>query len=135
MDLLPNSPIKMDYSPVTDILAVEYPSLDSAHLPIVTESLLVMVKAINEYDIKRLLLDASATQVSVSEEENKGLSMRLATALLKTRIEKLARVQPVDLERENVAQANIAKMREAGIITYQLQTFNSKDEAIAWLKN
>ncbi|GAA4295945.1 hypothetical protein [Nibribacter koreensis] len=46
MNLLPNSPIRMGYSPSTDILTVEYPDLDPASLHMIRESFTVMVGAI-----------------------------------------------------------------------------------------
>ncbi|GGK82470.1 hypothetical protein ACD591_11185 [Rufibacter glacialis] len=134
MNLLPNSPIKMEYSPASDILTVEYPDLSAPLLPIVRESLLVMVETINDYDIKRLLLDTTHTRVAVNEADNRAMSMLLAGELAKTRLQRLARLQLHDPAQERVAQENISHIKEAAVLPYQVQTFFHKPEAIEWLK-
>jgi hypothetical protein len=123
----------MDYNPATDILSVDYPDLENLLLPTIKHSLLALVEAIKSYDVKKLLLDASRTVVSVSEEENREVTIKLASELAKTRLEKVARVQPVDPMHETRAQANINRIKQAGLLPYQLQTFSTREEAIKWL--
>ena len=134
MILHQNSIIKLDYNPATDILQVDYPDLHTFHLPEISESLVLLVETIRNYDVKRLLLDASKTIIEVSEEQNKQLTLQLASDLQKTRIQKVARIQPLDQTRELTAQENIKRIQQAGLLSYQIQTFISKDEALAWLK-
>ncbi|WP_157593100.1 hypothetical protein [Rufibacter tibetensis] len=125
----------MDYTPATDILYVEYPDLDSALLPVIKNSFTILVEAIVNYDVKRLLLDASRTHVSISEEENRDISIQLATALAKTRLQKVARIQPLDPVLENKAQNNISRIHQKGVLTYELRTFSSNQEAVKWLQS
>ena len=133
MIIQPNSPIRMDYNPATDILSVDYPDLENLLLPTIKHSLLTLVEAIKSYDVKKLLLDASRTIVSVSEEENREVTLQLASELAKTRLEMIARVQPVDPAHETRAQANIDRVKQAGLLPYQLQTFNTREAAMQWL--
>lgn len=135
MILYPNSPILMDYNPATDILCVEYPDLETFMLPAIKHSLVMLVEAIRNYDVSKLLLDASRTNISVSVEESRAVTMQLAADLMKTRLQKVARVQPIDQIRENNAQENIRKIIESGLLPYQLQTFANKAEAMDWLKD
>ncbi|WP_345168849.1 hypothetical protein [Nibribacter koreensis] len=123
----------MHYSPATDILHVKYPDVDSVLLPIIKESLAAMVQAIINYDVKRLLLDASKTVIKSSIEENRSLTLELASHLSKTRLQKVARIQPVDPVREKQAQANINHIQEKGLLSYQLGTFATEQEAMEWL--
>lgn len=60
--------------------------------------------------------------------------MQLAEDLTKTRLEKLARIQPAVQEREEMAQKNIRRIVKTGLLPYQLKTFTSKPEALAWLR-
>lgn len=134
MILYPNSPIRMDYDPATDILCVEYPDLETLMLPAIKHSLMMLVEAIRNYDVGKLLLDASKTNIHVSEEESREVTMQLAADLLKTRLQKVARIQPVDPIRESNAQSNIRHMAQNNLLPYQLQTFTSKAAAMDWLQ-
>lgn len=125
--------IQLDYNPATDILQVDYPDLQSAQLSEVRHSLTLMVEAIRNYDVKKLLLDASSTSINVSHEESRELTSKLAADLASTRIKKLARVQPINLRDEARAQENIKNLHKAGLLPYQLQTFATKAEALNWL--
>jgi hypothetical protein len=125
--------IKLDYDPATDILQVDYPDLQSAQLSEVRHSLTLLVEAIRNYDVKKLLLDASSTSINVSHEESKELTLKLAADLASTRIKKLARVQPINMRDEVRAQENIKNLHKSGLLPYQLQTFATKYEALRWL--
>jgi hypothetical protein len=134
MILHQNSIILLDYNPATDILQVDYPDLNSLHLSEIRHSLKLLVEAVIGYDVKKLLLDASNTATNLSVEDNKNLSLELAADLAKTRLQKLARIQPNVQLSEVIAQQNIRQIKLAGLMSYQLQTFTSRPEAIEWLK-
>lgn len=133
MILEKTSVITLDYNPATDILQADYPDLVSFQLPEIKRSLTLMVEAIRNYDVKKLLLDASKTTIEVSKEENHAVAMQLATDLVNTRLQKLARIQPINDKREINAQENIRQIKQAGLLPYQLKTFTNKPDAIAWL--
>lgn len=134
MILHQNSILRLEYNPATDILEVKYPDLQKFMLFEVRESLKLMVETIRNYDVKRLLLDASTTIIDVSEEENRNMSMQLAAELSHTRLRKVARIQPLDPNKELRAQENIKEIEKAGHLPFQLRTFTDRSAALHWLK-
>lgn len=134
MILLENSILRLDYDPATDILCVRYPDLQRFHLSEIKHSLQVMVETIRNYDVRKLLLDARTTAIELNNEENKQLTLAFAAMLSKTRLLKVARLKPFILEDEARAQQNIDAARAAGLLTYEVSTFTSLEEAIAWLQ-
>ncbi|PKV75088.1 hypothetical protein [Pontibacter ramchanderi] len=134
MILLQNSILRLEYNPATDILQVRYPDLQRFHMSEIRHSLHVMVETIRNYDVRKLLLDARTTAVEIEEDENRQLTMELVAMLAKTRLVKIARIQPYDPEREARAQHNIEEARKAGLLSYEVATFSTPDDALAWLK-
>lgn len=134
MILHQNSLIKLEYNPATDVLQAEYPDLDRLHLSEIKHNFSMMVEIIRNYDVKRLLLDASQTDVSLSDEENRQVGMELAAELAKTRLQKLARIQPHDPGKEIKAQVNINLMKQAGLLPFELENFSNRAQALAWLQ-
>ncbi|WP_347158977.1 hypothetical protein [Pontibacter chitinilyticus] len=122
----------MHYNPSTDILYVEYPDLGSLQLPVIKHSLAVLVENIRNYDVRKLLLDSSDSEVWVSEKEGRAVALQLTSDLMKTRLLKVAHVLPLDPDREKRVQANINQVPR-GTRPYQLQTFDTKEDAMAWL--
>ena len=135
MILHQNSIIKLEYSPATDILEVKYPDLQKFILFEIKESLKLMVETIRNYDVKRLLLDASSTHIDISDEENRDLSMQLAAELARTRLQRVARIQPIDPKKELKAQENIKQIEKVLPLPYQLRTFTERAAALEWLKS
>lgn len=134
MILLQNSILKVDYNPATDIVEVNYPDLQGFLLPEIKNSINQMVEVIRNYDVKKILIDLSHTVIDVSDLESKEVSVQLAEELKNTRLQKMARVQPKDTEKELKAQENIRLLREQGLLPYQLKTFTNKSSALDWLK-
>lgn len=135
MILLQNSILLLEYDPATDILQVRYPDLQRYHMSEIRHSLHVMVETIRNYDVRRLMLDARTTSVEVDDEENRQMTLELAGMLAKTRLIKIARVQPNNLEYEARAQQNIDAARKAGLLAYEVATFTTPEEALDWLKS
>ncbi|WP_299700724.1 hypothetical protein [uncultured Pontibacter sp.] len=135
MILLENGVLRLEYDPATDILQVRYPDLNSFLLSEIKHSLRIMADTIRNYDVRKLLLDASNTAIDVSEDENRQLTIELASLLANTRLLKVARVQPFDAKKELRAQENIEAARRAGLLPYEVGTFTNRMEAIHWLKN
>ena len=133
MILLQNSIIKLDYSPATDILEVDYPDLHGFLLPEIKHTINKLVDTIRNYDIKKVLLDSTKTIISVSEEDSQEIAAYLAAGIMKTRVQKLARVQSSSPRVETTAQANIRHIHESLSLPFQLQNFASKPDAIKWL--
>jgi len=135
MILFESSIIKLDYNPATDILDVSYPDLHAYFLSEIKNTIDIMIEMIKNYDVKKLILDSSKTVISVSEEESREMAAFLASGLMKTRIQKVARVQSTNVGVETTAQRNIRHIKESGALPFQVQNFNSKADAINWMKN
>ncbi len=135
MILFQNSIIKLDYTPATDILEVEYPDLHGFLLNEIKTSINIMVDNVKNYDVKKLLLDSTKTIISVSEEESREIATYLATGLLNTRVQKVARVQSSSDTVETTAKGNIQHIQESWSLPFQLQNFVGKAEALNWLKS
>lgn len=133
MILFKNSVIKLDYSPATDILEVEYPDLHDYLLPEIKHTINIMVDTVKNYDVKRVLLDSTRTVISVSDEESREIATFLASGLMKTRVQKVARVQSTSATVETTAQGNIKHIKSGWSLPFQLQNFKSKAEAVEWL--
>ena len=73
-----------------------------------------MVEAIRNYDLKKLLPDASKTTIEVFNEENTAVAMQLATDLVNTRWQKVVRMQPVNNNWKIMAQETINQLKQAG---------------------
>lgn len=134
MVLFENSIVKLDYDPATDILEADYPDLHTYLLPEIKHTIDLMVDIIKNYDIKRLLLDSTNTMVAVSAEESSEIATYLASGVITTRVQKVARVQSQSSVIEETAQNNIKTIEEAQFLPFQLQNFSCKAEALEWLK-
>lgn len=134
MILFENSILRLDYNPASDILEVEYPDLQGYLIPEIKHSINIMLDIIKNYDIKHLLLDSTRTVVSVSEEESREIATYLAGGLMKTRVQRVARVQSRSESVEKTAQNNVKSIKESGSLPFELENFTSKAEALSWLK-
>lgn len=134
MILFDNGILKLDYNPATDILEVAYPDLVGYLLPEIKNSIDKLIDTLIGYDIKKVLLDSSKTSVAVSSEESREITLYLVTGLSKTRIQKLARLQSASNAVESTAQNNVSHVKQQGLLTYPVENFTTKPEAIAWLK-
>ncbi|MFD3001464.1 hypothetical protein ACFS7Z_13925 [Pontibacter toksunensis] len=134
MILFHNSILKLDYSPATDILDVGYPDLHDYMLSEIKHSIDILIDTVKNYDVKKVILDSSRTVSSVSSEESREIAVYLASGLMKTRVQKVARVQSPSSDIEERAQGNIRHINESIQLPFQLQNFTSKEVAIEWLK-
>jgi hypothetical protein len=134
MILLQNSLIKLDYNPATDIMEVDYPDLQGFLLSEVKYSIGLMVDMIRNYDVKKMLIDVSKTIIDIEDEQSRQLSVYLAAELVRTRLQKMARIQPYDANKEVKAQENIKLIQGQGLIRYQVRSFTERQEALKWLQ-
>ncbi|PVY43143.1 hypothetical protein [Pontibacter virosus] len=134
MILFENSIIKLDYNPATDIIAVEYPDLHQYLLPEIKHTIDIMVDIIKSYDIKKLLLDSRRTLIDVTEEESREIASYMAAGVMKTRIQKVARIQSPSEKIEKTSEANIKHISETHALPFQLLNFTNKEAAIEWLR-
>lgn len=133
MILFKNSVISLNYNPAADILEVGYPDLHGFLLPEIKHSIDIMIDNVRNYDVKRVLLDSTRTVISVSEEESRQVALYLAAGLMRTRVQKVARLQSASNAVETTAQGNIKHIQESQTLAFDLKNFTSKAEAVAWL--
>ncbi|WP_210489146.1 hypothetical protein [Rufibacter aurantiacus] len=127
--------LTIDYNPSTDILFTQWPSAHPYNLAEVENALHILVETIRNYDVKRLLIDASTTKIdpNLDEERYKGIIMRFAMDLMKTRLQKSARILTADKAREARSQEIAQEVTQKTHLTVQSQYFATKAEAEAWL--
>ncbi|RNI29240.1 hypothetical protein [Rufibacter latericius] len=135
MLLYQDSILQLEYDPATDILEMEWPDLEPAQLPEVKQALKVMVETVRDYDVKKLLVDGSKSSVSISDEENTSLVLKLAQDFTATRLQKIARVESTDLKTETNVAENHHKIQQSMVINFQMLNFPDRSTALAWLKS
>lgn len=133
MILFKNSIIQLDYNPAADILDVAYPDLHGFLIPEIKHSIDILVDNVRNYDVKRVLLDSTRTLILVSEAESREVATYLAGGLMKTRVQKVARLQSSSTVVEATAQGNIQHIRQTQALPFLLQNFTVREEAVAWL--
>ena len=133
MLLFENSIIKIDYNPATDILTVKYPDLHGYLLPEIKHSIDILVNNVRNYNVKYVLLDSTNTVVSVTPQESSEIATYMATGLATTRIQKVARLQSLDITVETRAKENIQKVFKSTPPPFRLKNFSNKADATTWL--
>ncbi|WP_026464023.1 hypothetical protein [Adhaeribacter aquaticus] len=137
MVLYQNNFIVLNYEPTTDILTVDWPQIESYLLHEVERSLQTLVDYVRNYDVKRLLIDAGKATSSpelVDSSEYKRIIMEFAINLNKTRLQKSARVVALDKNRETKTQKVAAEIVQQTGFAIQSKNFDTRAEAMAWLK-
>lgn len=135
MILYQNALIKLDYNPSTDILFIEWPHVEPYTLPEIRRTLELVVEYIRNYDVKKLLIDGSKTQVSpqLEEVEYKALVTQFVQDLKKTRLQKAARIITQDKVREARSKELAAELKQEVQLTVQDRSFATRSEALEWL--
>jgi hypothetical protein len=124
-----NSLVTLTFAPETDTLTAEWSDQENYSLPEVKQTLEKLIEAINNYDVKNLLIDASKANLNLTNENYRAFVEYLETAFGKTHIQKLARVKTFDPLREE----KIYTIRQKVNLPYDFRDFKTKDEAIKWL--
>lgn len=127
--LIPNKFLKLDYNPTQDILYVEWPNMHDYTLPEVQYIINEVVEAVRNYDIKRILTNSRQAAVSIPMADYAKVINQLAMELSTTRLQKFARLQSPDSDRNTIA-SNAASL-VVGSIAYR--SFENEEEAVAWL--
>ncbi|MBC3538708.1 hypothetical protein ACFSC6_19875 [Rufibacter sediminis] len=135
MLLYQNSILLLEYDPATDILELAWPDLEPSVLPEVKQAFQVLMEAIVDYDVKKLLVDCSKATVSIPDDENTSLMLKLAQDLNTTRLQKIARIASSDAVDETRAEESLMKIQQNPAIHFQLQNFSDRTSAMEWLKS
>ncbi|WP_156180603.1 hypothetical protein [Rufibacter radiotolerans] len=131
MIILQNSLTQLEYDPSTDILYLDWPDTSLFTLEEVKGTLQDTVKAIKDYDIKKLFMDSSQREMNFYDAEFLEVMQEIAYSLLDTRLAKIARITTTDHYREQKVQEAQAR---AGI-HLQVRSFADKETALEWLKD
>ncbi|NEM99126.1 hypothetical protein [Pontibacter burrus] len=133
MILFQNSLVTLTYKPATDVLEVQYPDLHGYLLPEIRHTINILVDMIRNYDVKRVLLDSTKTEISVSAEESREVTQWLAVGFMTTRLQKVARLQSKSEAVEKTAASNIAHVRQVNQLPFAVENFLDYNDAITWL--
>jgi hypothetical protein len=127
--IIPNKFLKLDYNPGSDVLFLEWPNMHDYTLSEVKYIIGEVVDAVKGYDVKHILADTRQSQVTIPMEDYALILQNLAMQLAATRLQKFARLQTTDPEREAVSRDAAALV----IGSIQYRVFGTVDEAMAWL--
>jgi hypothetical protein len=130
MIIFQNGLITLDYDPATDILFMEWPDVQDFLVPEIQQALRILVDHITNYDIKRLLIDSSKASLEIPPDEYKDVLKEFAYNLMRTRLEKLARILTPNAMRED----KVEETQKEVSFTVALRTFSDKADALSWLK-
>jgi hypothetical protein len=98
-----NSIITLEYEPATDILSVVLPDIKDFTLSEVERCLGIIVEHVISYDVKKIMLDSSKAVIEVDNEAYHKLMLQFGKELMKTRLQKIARIATSLTAQENRA--------------------------------
>lgn len=132
MIIYQNSIITLDYNPATDILSVALPDIQAHSVSEVERCLGIIVEHVISYDVKKILLDSSKAVVEVGDEAYRSLILQFSMELLKTRLQKIARIGTPVASQEHRANRVAEEIHQLKP-TVAYQNFTGKGAALDWL--
>ncbi|TXK45702.1 hypothetical protein FVR03_12195 [Pontibacter qinzhouensis] len=134
MIIYQNGLMLLDYNPSTDIVTVDLPNVVEIGVYELMRSLEIVAEHILNYDIKRLLLDSSRVLVEqIEDEDYKVVVGKFLAHLMKSRLEKIARVNSSRLSHEQRVLHVTAEATQKLGTSIKVKTFSGKREALNWL--
>ncbi|WP_192820241.1 hypothetical protein [Rufibacter sp. LB8] len=134
MLLYKDSLVELQYEVATDVLSMEWPDVTGFSKSEISHYLQKVIDTLKHYDVRRYLIDSRHNKVEVTETEQKNIAYQFSTELLKTRVNKMARVvgQNTEKERrvENMRQQLVAELP----FEMEYQEFTDMATALSWLK-
>ena len=134
MIIYQNSIITLDYNPSTDILSVALPDIQAHSISEVERCFDIIVEHVISYDVKKILLDSSKAVVDVEDEAYRSLILQFSRELMKTRLQKIARIATLVASQERRATLvteEVYQLNPDPIAAYQ--NFTDQAEALEWL--
>jgi hypothetical protein len=127
-----NSIITLDYNPATDILSVALPDIQAHSISEVERCLDIIVEHVISYDVKKILIDSSKAVVEVEDEAYRNLMLQFSQALMKTRLQMVARIGTPVAAQERRANLVAEEVHQSNpLVAYQ--NFTGKAAALDWL--
>jgi hypothetical protein len=125
--------IELDYNPATDVVVTTMPNVTEISLSEVEQCFQIIVTYLRNYDIKKMLLDASKSIVEVEDAAYQSVVLKFGKDLMTTRLQKLARVGTVDKVREEKSQYASTTARQQLNLPIAFANFSTFSEAMDWL--
>jgi uncharacterized protein YqgV (UPF0045/DUF77 family) len=136
MILFQNHLVVLDYDPKTDILFVEWPSLNAYDLLEIERTVNLLVDYIRNYDVKNLLIDSSHSQMhpDMDMEAYMRIVTEFALNLQKTRLERSASVVHIDKVRQEQSEKISEQVTKKVHLTIESRNFATREEGFRWLR-
>ena len=129
MILYQNSLMQMDFDPGNSLMIVIWPNFEAYSLADTKLALSRLINTVKNYDVKKLLVDATNAKIAVEMEAYEEIVKHFTSLLQDTKLELIARVMTTDPDRE--ARAKNMVQHLSGNI--RLRNFSSVAEAKTWL--
>lgn len=127
----------LHYDPATDILHIDWPELDRVEPGEVDQNFALIKDVINQYFIKRFLLDARKTSHLPDTELLREQMIKFFMQLSGTTLQKVARLGSSNLQRAAIAEivkdVLTSDVTCANQQTFQFRDFENEDLATKWL--
>jgi len=129
-----NGLITLDYDPAIDVLTVELPNAAQFGIPELSRSLETVAENIQNYDIKKLLLDSSNVVVEqIRDDAYKSVVEKFVLTLTKTRLQKLARVNSARVTQDQRVAQVTSEATQKYNAPINIKMFSSRAAAQDWL--
>lgn len=120
------------YDVKLDLVRVTWPDIENIYLPEIFHSVSVLVENVRNYNIRNLLVDARDTKLLTSYEEADRVVKAFTEGLAQSRLQKLARVESLNSQRENMLQHLTNQMNAT--YSYTTMFFKDYNSAMEWLQ-
>lgn len=115
-----------------DMVCIKWPTIESLYLPEILNSVRILVENIKNYNIKNLLIDATETQPHSSHEDADKVVNAFIDGLKRTQLEKLARVESANQERETLLKDMVPSLALG--CSFEIRFFKDIPSALTWLQ-
>src|SRR5688572_29080852 len=126
-----NSLITLTFAPETDTLLATWTNAELYSSFEVKQTLEKLIEALNNYNIKNLVIDARQGNVGMGDDEYRTIVIDFLNALSRTPVQKFARVMTSDPLREE----KIYTIRQKEVFPYEFEDFKTREDAFSWLNN
>ena len=134
MKLFDNGYIKLEYDTDTQILIAPCPDIEHLNLMLVHQAFTKIVKTITEHHIHKLLLDASASKIDVSEEDHRLVVDHFVEDLKTSPLQQLARIISSNTAHEESLAVYLQEKQLKSPLPFEIKNFKKKAEALSWLE-
>lgn len=120
------------YNVKLDMVSVKWPTIESIYLPEILNSVSILVENVINYNIRNILVDASETKLLADYYDADKVVHLFIDGLAKSRLEKLARIESLNSDRESMLKLLASEMNNK--YQYETRFFNDYNSAYKWLE-